>query len=491
MFIVESLGPIDTQKKKIKLQGSCAFATNNHGWIVGVVQFAKYDNFRPFLWRPGTNFMHDMGLPPGASHAQPVAINDKGQVVIEGYPTIYTWSVDQGYISIDDPLVYLARDISENGTVVASKEKEACIIRNGIVTKLGKLPGSEFSAGVTINKNDEVAGYSWFPGGKVEAFLWKQETGMKHLSFGAPVYDNDEFVRINDLGHVLAQIGSPGWTKGSTYRLWKPDGGFGKVEEISPPPKPDCSVLGFNNYDEIFAISQEGWYLYSEHKWQLVLNLPISFGGDLSGYSKISSSFFIGCFNDSKQVVGCVYSDGKIDQAVRAFPNPQGKIQLYHKPEEILPGWVYQTFPPIPKQQSPDLLRSLRRVLTPLAIIAAAGRVMDKQLRSKIMKDSIESVLSILRSNAEPEDIIGAPLSYHELLTEEGASWLDDESLAPLSDLSGSTQQLRDTVIALELAHRARAINSIEIRREVQRSALRAAVNALESLAKTWKEKKD
>src|SRR5215204_3336539 len=107
MFIVESLGPIDTQKKKIKLHGSCAFATNNHGWIVGVVEFGKYENFRPFLWRPGMNFMHDMGLPPGESYAQPVAINDNGQVVIEGYPTIYIWSIDQGYISIDDPLVYL------------------------------------------------------------------------------------------------------------------------------------------------------------------------------------------------------------------------------------------------------------------------------------------------------------------------------------------------------------------------------------------------
>lgn len=68
MFIVESLGTIDSKKKGQILNGSCAFATNNLGWIVGVAQFSKYYNFRPFLWRPGMTFMHDLGLPPGESY---------------------------------------------------------------------------------------------------------------------------------------------------------------------------------------------------------------------------------------------------------------------------------------------------------------------------------------------------------------------------------------------------------------------------------------
>lgn len=94
---------------------SIPYAINEHGHVVGTSAFAD-GTHRPFLWTPADG-LRDLGLPPGAAHAEARGINDADHIAVVTVDVdddtgavdtrAFLW-VDETWISLASPELSLA-----------------------------------------------------------------------------------------------------------------------------------------------------------------------------------------------------------------------------------------------------------------------------------------------------------------------------------------------------------------------------------------------
>jgi probable HAF family extracellular repeat protein len=138
---------------------------NEHGQVVGVSTTGSGES-HVFLWQDGT--MTDLGLPPGTGLPRVAGINDRGQVLVNGFDS-----------SFDGYRVFLWQD----GTWTA--------------LTTGETYGSNAS-GAAINDRGQVLGVSATAAGEPHVFLWQSGAMTDLGTFGTRVS-----LLLNDRGQVV------------------------------------------------------------------------------------------------------------------------------------------------------------------------------------------------------------------------------------------------------------------------------------------------
>lgn len=174
--------------------GDNGFATgaNNRGQVVGWAENTVRDptcvlpqvlQFRPGVWGPGQNQIHELPLIAGDSSGAATAINDQGQAV--------------GISGICDQAVgrYTAKHavLWENGGVTG-------------VTDIGDLGADWWNTPTAINQRGDVAGFAGDPafpeGDLLHAFIWTRHDGIRPLG-ALPGHVYSEASSINERRQVV------------------------------------------------------------------------------------------------------------------------------------------------------------------------------------------------------------------------------------------------------------------------------------------------
>src|ERR1044072_8654875 len=174
------------------LGGNNGFAAgaNNLGQITGWAENATLDDdcvapqrlqFRPVVWGPGANAVHELPLYPGDTSGAATAINDRGQSV--------------GISGICDQAV---------GRFSA---KHALLWEKGKATLLPDLGAGMWNTPMAINQRGDVIGFVAQPGDdpdnpRLRAFLWTRRGGFKNLGTLGPEHDSSEAHGINATGQI-------------------------------------------------------------------------------------------------------------------------------------------------------------------------------------------------------------------------------------------------------------------------------------------------
>ncbi|HWE01234.1 MAG TPA: SdrD B-like domain-containing protein [Tepidisphaeraceae bacterium] len=164
---------------------------NSAGQIVGGSN-VKSGVQHPFLYTGGR--MIDLGVPAGATSATAVAINAKGDVLIEGSKPIDATPSDGSYES-------------------------AYLYSGGVVKSLGNLPGFNSISPTALNDSDTIVGSCEYfqPGGanyQFSAFIY-QNNSLKPLAVAYPPYAINDAGTIGgynfiDTAGVIATLGNNG-----------------------------------------------------------------------------------------------------------------------------------------------------------------------------------------------------------------------------------------------------------------------------------------
>jgi probable HAF family extracellular repeat protein len=209
---------------------------NESGHIVGCSDTSKINPatgipvVEPFLWEPDT--MISLGSFGGTAGC-PTSINNRDQVVgfssLAGDGSIHPFLWERGRPLVDLGTLGgpngIAFSINEPGEIlgnaaVASPQTcensptllHAFLWRQGVMTDLGTLPGTDCSDGAAINSRSQVVGASLTPDfSVVDAFLWENGSmadlnslvsapSALHLFMGA---------LINDRGEIAARGSVP------------------------------------------------------------------------------------------------------------------------------------------------------------------------------------------------------------------------------------------------------------------------------------------
>jgi probable HAF family extracellular repeat protein len=167
------------------LGGNNGFATGTNNWrqTVGWTENAVFDStcvlpqklqFRPVVWGPGRDQIHELPLLAGDTSGSATAINDRGQVVgISGI-------CDQAF--------------------GRSTARHAVMWEHGHVTNLGDFGADYWNTPVSINQRGDAVGFAGepgdFDGAVTHAFIWTREHGLQRLDPGAD--DNSVAYGINE-----------------------------------------------------------------------------------------------------------------------------------------------------------------------------------------------------------------------------------------------------------------------------------------------------
>ncbi len=159
---------------------SRAVAVNERGQVVGFSDVQAWN--RAFLWQNGKLIR----LRVFASRATtPVAINDKGQVVMNYLRTqsvlsrVCVWESgsvrDLGTLG---GVIAFARDMNAQGQIVGRSRTRldlvhAFVWQDGKMTDLGALPGGRKSEAMAINNQGQIVGWSTTKTGAKHAVLWR------------------------------------------------------------------------------------------------------------------------------------------------------------------------------------------------------------------------------------------------------------------------------------------------------------------------------
>src|SRR6266705_1471773 len=173
------------------LGGNNGFATgaNNRGQVVGWAENTCHDptcvppqvlQFRPVVWGPGADQIHEFPLITGDTSGAATAINDKGQAV--------------GISGICDQAI---------GRYTAA---HAVLWQNGTVTDIGDLGAEFWNTPTAINQHGDVAGFAGdpaFPEGDIlHAFIWTRSGGIQALP-ALPGHVYTEADGINERSQVV------------------------------------------------------------------------------------------------------------------------------------------------------------------------------------------------------------------------------------------------------------------------------------------------
>jgi probable HAF family extracellular repeat protein len=173
------------------LGGNNGFATgaNNRGQVVGWAENTCHDptcvppqvlQFRPVVWGPGANQIHEFPLITSDTSGAATAINDAGQAV--------------GISGICDQAL---------GRYTA---KHAVLWQNGRVIDIGNLGAEWWNTPTAINQRGDVIGFAGDPafpeGDLLHAFIWTRSGGIQPLG-ALPGHVHSEAYGINERRQVV------------------------------------------------------------------------------------------------------------------------------------------------------------------------------------------------------------------------------------------------------------------------------------------------
>ena len=182
--------------------------------------------------RPAPRYtVTDLGVLPGYTQSEAVAINSQGDVLVSNTP----------------PGPYSER---------------ACLYRGGKLHDLGTLPGARNIYALSVNSRDEVTGIASRGGGN-HAFLYNNGK-MQDLGT-LPGFPTSEGRAINDRGEIAGSLlnfaASSGRTKSHAFLYRR-----GKMTDLGTPPgSSDCFAISINSAGDIFGYCRKiGSQSYNE-----------------------------------------------------------------------------------------------------------------------------------------------------------------------------------------------------------------------------------
>jgi uncharacterized membrane protein len=199
---------------------STVTAMNNHGVIVGIGiettenERGLYQVAHPWIYEPATGTMSALPLPPNAVGAQPVAINDRGEIAGNAHDARNNWQVIRW---AEDRSVRVVpsgsatggahvQGINDSGTMVGIVDRKPAlwpVNSEPILLSTGEYP--EGSA-VAINDAGIVIGEAHYPSDTAPAYAvavrWSAThvpEELKHLESGSTL------VAINASGDIVGR----------------------------------------------------------------------------------------------------------------------------------------------------------------------------------------------------------------------------------------------------------------------------------------------
>jgi probable HAF family extracellular repeat protein len=157
---MQDLGTLEGQTE------SQALKINDAAQVIGV------SGSHAFFWSRGV--MQDLGV------ASPVAINSRGQVVLNAGGRVLVW--ERGAVTqVDSPgnSYSIATGINERGQIVGwsqsgSGPPHAVLWEQGRMTDLGALADAEQSRALAISNSGRVTGWSLSASGEIRALVWSK-----------------------------------------------------------------------------------------------------------------------------------------------------------------------------------------------------------------------------------------------------------------------------------------------------------------------------
>ncbi len=198
-WVITDLGALGVDHPK-----SSAVAINAHGQIVGSSSYGNGSHTHAFLWQAGK--MRDLGAGTVA-----VAINDSGQVAVNGVPHAFLWEngkrTDLGVLGAGNYTE--ASAMNDRGQIVGSSGTESgsnpFLWQNGKMSDLGTLGRAGGVAiwpkASAINERGQVVGTSQTRSRNPVAYLW-QNGRMRNLGGW-----RSAAIAINDRGVIVGRSG--------------------------------------------------------------------------------------------------------------------------------------------------------------------------------------------------------------------------------------------------------------------------------------------
>jgi probable HAF family extracellular repeat protein len=275
---------------------------------------------RAFFWDK-EHGMQDMGT-LGGTDAQALLINERGQVVGLSYPgsttspycpyplvtDSFVWEKNTGMVDLGTlgGTCTLATDLNQKGQVVGESNlagdrlSHAFFWSHGDIHDLGDSLGGSYSGAESVNENEEVAGFAYYPDNTTfHAVLWKEIGHMTNLG----VIGDDQCsysAAVNASEQVVGSSISSCTAEEPTFRafLWE-DGMMLNLNNLIPAGSP-LSLQNVQTINDRGEIAGQG--------------------ADSSGNNH--AFLLIPCDENHPGVEGCDYSLVDTAAATRESPVP-------------------------------------------------------------------------------------------------------------------------------------------------------------------------
>jgi probable HAF family extracellular repeat protein len=304
---IVAAAPVEAQTTVVDITPDSFFASglsdiNNRGQAVGSAALGSGDNQRAILWQDGT--LIDLGALPDYPLSSAAAINERGQIVgtaTDGFRSrAILW--DGGAITDLTPPGWawcVASDINNRGDIVGvcarpASDNLAVLWRDGVLTELGVLPGSNESAAAGINDAGVVIGsLRTTSEDRSTAFRWV-DGAMTALPV-PPGTTSTQAFEINAAGTIVGMATGPFGTSPQPV-VWRGTG-------VAPLSGTWGSVIGeargINNRGDVVGVTYGG---IGGYVWSDGIFKPLE-----SPYGSIPQAI-----NDRGVAVGLILTEGGI-----------------------------------------------------------------------------------------------------------------------------------------------------------------------------------